>query len=155
MADRLDAVIKACVSDLGLDLEAVEMTSGGRHRRLLVAVDADGGVGIDVIARVTRALSAELDADDSIMGPAAYTLEVTSRGVDRPLTEPRHWRRNTDRLVRVRLTDETVTEGRIGASDDTGVDLMTKAAARRIDYADIASAVIQAELSKPPAGEDD
>jgi ribosome maturation factor RimP len=151
--NRLDEIVRDCVTGLGLDLEAVELTSGGKRRRLLVAVDTDGGVGIDVITQATRALSEALDTSD-VMGPAQYTLEVTSRGIDRPLTAPRHWRRNEGRLVRVRLADETATnpvvEGRIGASDDTGVELVTKAAVRRHDYADIASAVIQAELNAQP-----
>ncbi len=154
MSEALEAVVEACVTDLGLDLEAVELSSGGRRRLLRVAVDADGGVGIDDIADVTRALSVVLDADDSVMGPAPYTLEVTSRGVDRPLTEPRHWRRNAERLVRVRLVEGDVIEGRIGPSDDTGVDISTRSADRRIDYADIESAIIQAELNKPTTGKD-
>lgn len=158
MAEACEAVVKACVTELGFDLEAVELSSGGKRRVLRVAIDADGGVGIDEITTATRALSDVLDADDAVMGPAPYTLEVTSRGVDRPLTEPRHWRRNSGRVVRVRLIEGTaserrlkssVTEGRIGPSDGSGADLITKAGTRRIDYADIESAVIQAELIKP------
>lgn len=149
MSEALEAVIEACVTDLGFDLEAVELSSGSKRRLLRVAIDADGGVGIDDITTATRALSEVLDADDSVMGPAPYTLEVTSRGVDRPLTAPRHWRRNADRLVRVRLTEGEVVEGRIGPSNDTGADLITKSASRRIDYADIESAVIQAEFTMP------
>jgi ribosome maturation factor RimP len=151
MTDSLEQAVQACVTELGFDLEALELTSGGKKRLLRVAIDADDGVGIDDITDATRALSVVLDADDALMGPAPYTLEVTSRGVDRPLTEPRHWRRNAGRKVRARMGDDTVVEGRIGDSDDAGVDLVTKAATRRIDYADVESAVIQAELTKPPA----
>lgn len=149
MADTIETVVENCVTQLGFDLEAVELTSGGKRRMLRVAIDADGGVGIDDITAATRALSEVLDADDAVMGPAAYTLEVTSRGVDRPLTAPRHWRRNADRLVRVRLVEGDVLDGRVGPSDDTGVDLLTKADSRRIEYADIESAIIQPELIKP------
>lgn len=149
MADTIETVVENCVTQLGFDLEAVELTSGGKRRMLRVAIDADGGVGIDDITAATRALSEVLDADDAVMGPAAYTLEVTSRGVDRPLTAPRHWRRNADRLVRVRLSEGDVLDGRVGPSDDTGVDLLTKADSRRIEYADIESAIIQPELIKP------
>lgn len=148
MTDPLDALVERTVSELGLDLEAVEQSSGGKRKVLRIAVDADGGVGIDDITAATRALSAALDVDD-VMGPAPYTLEVTSRGIDRPLTAPRHWRRNAGRLVRVRLTDDTVTEGRIGESDDAGADLITKSATRRLTYEEIAHAVIQAELARP------
>lgn len=158
MAEAFERVVEACVTELGFDLESVELSSGGKRRLLRIAIDADGGVGIDDIAAATRALSEALDADDALMGPSPYTLEVTSRGVDRPLTAPRHWRRNIERLVRVRLAEGTasedrlssaVAEGRVGPSDDTGVDLITKANTHRIDYADIESAVIQAELTKP------
>lgn len=146
--DRIEPLVSSTVAALGLDLEALELTPSGNRRKLLVAVDTDGGVGIDEITQVTRELSVALDADD-VMGEQPYTLEVTSRGISRPLTLPRHWRRNSGRLVRVRLTDETVTEGRIGDSDDDGVDLVTKRETRRVAYADITSAVIQAELNPP------
>lgn len=154
MSEALEAVIEGCVTELGFDLEAVELSSGSKSRLLRIAIDADGGVGIDDIARATRALSEVLDADDAVMGPAPYTLEVTSRGVDRPLTAPRHWRRNADRLVQIRLVESEVVEGRIGPSDDTGADIVTKSASRRIEFADIESALIHAELNKPSTGKD-
>ena len=60
---------------------------------LRVAVDKDGGVTLDDVADATREVNRVLDGSD-VMGEQPYTLEVTSRGVDRPLTLPRHWRRN-------------------------------------------------------------
>jgi len=150
MADittRLRPVVERCVDGLGLDLERLDIRTSGKNRLVRVAVDTDGGVGIDDITRATRAVSAALD-DDGSMGEAPYTLEITSRGADQPLTLPRHWRRNHDRLVRVVRTDGDVVEGRIGASDDTGVDLMTKKSQMRLDYADIESAVVQIELNR-------
>jgi len=85
-----------------IDLEAVKVTSAGRRVVLRIVVDADGGVSLDDIAEVSREVSAKLDANNA-MGEAPYTLEVTSPGVDRPLTQPRHWRRATGRLVVVPL----------------------------------------------------
>ena len=85
---------------LDLDVEAVELTPAGKRRVLRVAVDGDDGVTLDDVADATREVSEVLDASD-VMGEQPYTLEVTSRGVDRPLTLPRHWRRNADRLVKV------------------------------------------------------
>jgi len=144
----LTPVVERCVSRLGLDLEHLDVRTSGKNRLVRVAVDRDGGVGIDDITQATRELSAALD-DDGTMGEAPYTLEVTSRGVDRPLTLPRHWRRNADRLVRVVLHDGDVVEGRIGPSDDTGVDLLSKkAGTRRLEYAEVASALIQVELNR-------
>lgn len=150
MTDRLETLVEDCVSALGLDVEAVELSSGGRRRVLRIAVDADGGVGIDAITDATRALSEALDASD-VMGSGAYTLEVTSRGVERPLTQPRHWRRNAGRLARATLTDDTTVEGRIGESDDEGVELTAKKGSTRIPYDQIVTALVQTELNRKDA----
>src|SRR5689334_20703224 len=98
---------------LGLDVEAVELTPAGKRRVLRIAVDKDGGVSLDDVAAATRAINDVLDATDAL-GEQPYTLEVTSRGVDRPLSLPRHWRRNASRLVKVTLADGSVVTGRIG-----------------------------------------
>lgn len=147
MTDHISDVVSPVVAGLGLDLEAVELSGQGPQRRLRIAVDGDQGVDLDTIADVTRAVSAELDATD-VLGDAPYTLEVTSRGVDRPLTAPRHWRRNTDRLVRVRTVEGESFLARIGGSDDEGVDLLVKGEATRYPYADIERAVIEIELNR-------
>lgn len=150
MTDSLETLVETTVSSLGLDLEALELTPAGKKRVLLVAVDRDGGVGIDDITDATRALSEVLDSTE-VMGEQPYTLEVTSRGVDRPLTQPRHWRRNEGRLVRLRLVaDDSSVDGRIGASDDSGVDIVGRATTRYA-YADITSALVQIELNRKDA----
>ena len=84
------------VSAAGLELESVRVGRAGRRSLLRVVVDTDQGVSLDDIALVSRAVAAEVDASD-LMGPGPYTLEVSSPGVDRPLTEPRHWRRASGR----------------------------------------------------------
>jgi len=150
MTDRLETLVSDCVTALGLDVEAVELSSGGRRRVLRIALDADGGIGIDHITDATRALSEALDSSD-VMGSQPYTLEVTSRGVERPLTSPRHWRRNAGRLVRVTLDDDMTLDGRIGASDDNGVELTTKKDATRIAYDQIVTALVQTELNRKDA----
>jgi ribosome maturation factor RimP len=150
MTDRLESLVEQCVSAVGLDVEAVELSSGGRRRVLRIAVDADGGVGIDTITDATRALSEALDASD-VMGSQPYTLEVTSRGVERPLTLPRHWRRNAGRLARATLTDDTTVEGRIGESDDEAVELTVKKGSTRIPYDQIVTALVQTELNRKDA----
>ncbi len=149
MTDRLETLVASCVSALGLDVEAVELREGGRRKVLRIALDTDGGIGIDHITQATRALSEALDNSD-VMGSDPYTLEVTSRGVERPLTLPRHWRRNAGRLVRVTLEDETL-DGRIGDSDETGVDLTTKKDTTRIAYDQIVTALVQTELNRKDA----
>jgi ribosome maturation factor RimP len=150
MTDSLEPLVDTTVAALGLDLEALELTPAGRKRVLRVAVDRDGGVGIDHIIDATRALSEVLDTTD-VMGEQPYTLEVTSRGVDRPLTLPRHWRRNEGRLVRLRLADdESSVDGRIGTSDDTGVEIQGRTTTRYA-YTDITSALVQTELNRKDA----
>ena len=147
MTDSLETLVESTVTSLGLDLEALDLTPAGNKRVLRIAVDRDGGVGIDHITDATRALSEVLDSSD-VMGEQPYTLEVTSRGVDRPLTEPRHWRRNEGRLVRLRLEgDDSSVDGRIGASDDTGVEILGRATTRYA-YSDITSALVQVELNR-------
>ena len=146
-SSRISDALRDPLSGLGLDLEAVELTPAGKKRVLRVAVDKDGGVTLDDIAEATRAVSEELD-DEDLMGEQAYTLEVTSRGVDRPLTEPRHWRRNHDRLVRVSLHDGRQVTGRVGASDDAGVTLDVSGAEQRLAYGDVAKALVQIEFNR-------
>ena len=99
---ELEALLAPVMRAVGLDLESVRIGTAGRRRLLRVIVDADGGVSLDDIALVSREVSARLDGTGA-MGDAPYTLEVSSPGVDRPLTEPRHWRRAAGRLVRVPL----------------------------------------------------
>ena len=97
-AERIVGLLEPAVAAMGMDLEDVRITSAGRRRLLRIVVDADGGVSLDDIALVSRELSATLDRA-AAMGEASYTLEVSSPGVDRPLTEPKHWRRAVGRMV--------------------------------------------------------
>jgi ribosome maturation factor RimP len=147
-SSRIADALRDPLSDLGLDLEAVELTPAGKKRVLRVAVDKDGGVTLDDIADATRAVSGHLD-DDELMGEQAYTLEVTSRGVDRPLTEPRHWRRNRSRLVKVSLRDGGQVTGRVTDSDDTGATLDVSGSVERLEYDAVAKALVQIEFNRP------
>jgi ribosome maturation factor RimP len=135
------------LEELGLDLEAVEMTPAGKRRVLRIAVDKDGGVSLDDVAAATRAINETIDASDA-MGEHPYTLEVTSRGVDRPLTEPRHWRRNRSRLVKVTLVDGTAVTGRIGDADEEQVSLDVDGVARAVPYTDVKKALVQIEFNR-------
>jgi ribosome maturation factor RimP len=151
--DRITAAVTDPLGALGLDLEAVELTPAGKRRLLRVAVDRDGGVTLDDIAEATREVSRAIDEADA-MGEAPYTLEVTSRGVDRPLTMPRHWRRNHDRLVKVTTTaGETIT-GRIGPSDDDRVTLDVSGRPRTLGYLEVAKALVQVEFNRRSRSDD-
>ncbi|GGF38526.1 ribosome maturation factor RimP [Marmoricola endophyticus] len=148
-SDELTALLATPVEALGLDLEAVEVTSAGKRRLLRVAVDKDGGVSMDDVADATRAVNEVLEARDTLpgLGAAAYTLEVGSPGVGRPLSLPRHWRRNTDRLVKTRLTDGETLTGRVRQAGETSVRLDVSGTDREIAYADVARATVQVEFA--------
>ncbi|GAA2902127.1 ribosome maturation factor RimP [Streptosporangium fragile] len=152
--DRLMKLLEPVVGAEGLDLEDVTVTPAGKRRLLRVVVDRDGGVSLDDVAQVSHAVSAALDAGDA-MGNAPYVLEVSSPGVDRPLTEPRHWRRATKRLVKADLRDGTTAEGRIVATDDDGVELDVDGVRRRIDYQDLTRGRVQVEFRRFDDAEDD
>jgi ribosome maturation factor RimP len=132
----------------GLDLEEVQVSTAGRRRVVRVLVDKDGGVSLDDIAEATTLVSAALDATD-VLGEGAYTLEVTSPGVDRPLSAPRHWRRNVDRLVKVTPRTGEVFTGRILAVDDTAATIDVDGVHTRVPYADVAKARIEIEFNRP------
>ncbi|WP_027863415.1 ribosome maturation factor RimP [Marmoricola sp. URHB0036] len=145
--DRLAEELSGPIDALGLDLEAVDLTSAGKRRVLRVAIDKDGGVTMDDIADATREVSRVLD-DTSVMGEQAYTLEVSSPGVDRPLTLPRHWRRNAGRLVKVNPVEGEPVTGRITATDEQGAVLDVEGTEQRIAYADVKKAKVQIEFKR-------
>ncbi len=147
ITDRLTVVLAAPVEALGLDLEAVDLSKAGKRSVLRVAVDKDGGVDMDDIAEATKAVSDVLD-DSDLMGNGAFTLEVSSPGVDRPLTLPRHWRRNETRLVKVDLVEGDPVTGRIVASDESGATLDVGGTERVIAYGAISRAKIQIEFKR-------
>jgi ribosome maturation factor RimP len=115
---------------------------------LRVAVDKDGGVTLDDVAEATREVSRVLDESDT-MGEQPYTLEVTSPGVDRPLTLPRHWRRNAGRLVKVITGDGGTMVGRVVSADEDEARIETDGGVRTLRYADVAKAHVQVELNRP------
>jgi ribosome maturation factor RimP len=161
---RLAGWIEPVVGAAGYDLEELVVTPAGRRSVVRVVVDRDEGVTLDDIAEVSRAVSAVLDENDGDLGRSPYVLEVTSPGVDRPLTEPRHWRRNTGRLVTVPIGGEQVT-ARVTAVDDSGVTLAVEAkgkpgakkrapVARQVPWAQVGTGRVQVEFGRPGAGED-
>jgi ribosome maturation factor RimP len=147
----LEPVVREAVARTGFELEDFDLVRAGRRQLVRVTVDAEDGVGLDDIATVSRAVSAVLDEHDHLLA-GSYTLEVTSPGVDRPLTQPRHWRRNRLRLVRFRIGGAEQL-GRVGDSDDEGVTMLVDGALRRVRYADVEHAVVELEFNQPPAAE--
>jgi len=148
---RIADTIRPVVTASGMDLESVRVSAAGRRRLLRVVVDSDRGVSLDDAAAVSRELSSMLDRLE-VMGDFPYTLEVSSPGVDRPLTEPRHWRRATGRLVTVTLTHrdlhgETLT-GRVVQADAEGVILDTEGVHSRFSYDVLGPGAIQVEFGR-------
>lgn len=145
--DRLSEVLVDPLAAVGLDVEAIDLTPAGKRRLLRVAVDKDGGVTMDDITDATREVSRLLDGSD-VMGEHPYTLEVTSPGTERPLTLPRHWRRNESRLVKITAADGKAFVGRIVGSDDLGATLEVDGEKREVAYADVAKARIEIEFNR-------
>jgi ribosome maturation factor RimP len=154
LAEQLEPMVAGAVRDTGLELEELNVASAGRRRLVRVIVDTPDGAALDLdaVADVSRAVSAALDDADDLLG-GAYTLEVSSPGLDRPLTLPRHWRRARLRLVKARTTDGAELVGRVGDADERGVTLLVDGTRRHVDFGKIDRAVVQVEFSEPPATE--
>ena len=166
---RLAGWIEPVVGAAGYDLEELVVTPAGRRSVVRVVVDRDTGVTLDDIAEVSRAVSEALDGNDDGMGRTPYVLEVTSPGADRPLTEPRHWRRKVGRLVAVGVGPQAAVApvtGRITAVDDAGVTLGVEAPGkpgarkrppqpRQVPWEQLGSGRVQVEFGRADAGPED
>lgn len=151
--EALLEVLRSPLASSGLDVEAVEISTAGRRRVVRVLVDKDGGVTLDDLAVASTLVSDGLDASD-VLGDRPYTLEVTSPGIDRPLTAPRHWRRNVGRMVSVSRLDGGSVTGRIQEAGVEFAVLDVGGAAERVEYTEVARARIQVEFNhRPPPPE--
>src|SRR6266545_4389357 len=152
--ERLEDFLQPIVARFGCDLEAVELSPSGRRRQLRILVDRDGGVTMDDLAEVTREVSKALDGPEDVMGEligdASYTMEMSSPGVDRPLTLPRHWRRNVGRLVTVTPAGDKAGrfKGRIVSAGDETAVLTVEGEDREIRYDEVAKAKAEVEFNR-------
>ena len=151
-AGDLRAVLEPVVAAAGFELDALDVRATGRRQTVRLVVDSDTGAGLDDIAKVSRAASEALDRQEHLVG-GSYTLEVTSPGVDRPLTTPRHWRRAHLRLVAVRPHEGAPFTGRVGPAGDGSVTLLVDGTVRDVRYADVAHAAVEVEFAPPPQAE--
>ena len=123
--------------------------------RITVVADGDSPLDLETVAELSRAASERLDSLDT--GAGTYVLEVTSPGVDRPLTTEKHFRRARGRRVEIELADGGTLTARLGAAVDGVVELVVRAGrdwtVRRVPLTDIRKAVVQVEFSAPSAAE--
>ena len=149
---QLPGVLTPILAQFDLELEAVEVIPAGKRQLLRVVVDGDGATGtgplLDDLAEASKALSAALDSTDAT-GSAAYTLEVSSRGVNRPLERPAHWRRNRGRLASVTTTDGNSVVGRIVSADEQTVQLEVDGSVHELALGEVSKALVQIELNRP------
>lgn len=155
--DKLSTLLQPVLGDHGLELDRLEVTSVGRRRLIRITVDGDGpnGTGplLDDITSASQAISRMLD-DANYGGSAPYTLEVSSRGVSKPLTEPKHFRRNTGRLVKVQV-DGVERTGRILSLEDDNLSLDVNGSVQVMKLSEVRKAVVQVELNRPAPDLDD
>ncbi|MYS37633.1 ribosome maturation factor RimP [Streptomyces sp. KhCrAH-43] len=159
-SERLRGLVEPLVSAEQLELEEIEVSRAGRRRVLRIVVDSDEGVELDACAELSRSISAKLDETDA-MGEDEYVLEVSSPGADRPLTEHRHYVRNTGRLARLTLREGGELVARILGVDEDGLDLEVpgvkgrKPTARRIAFDEIAKARVELEFNRKDKKEEE
>ena len=143
LRDQIFELVEPLVSKAGLVLEEVQVQTPGKHRFVTVIVDSETGLNLDQVTDASRLIGEAMDGA-SFMGDAPYTLEVTSPGVDRPLTAPRHWRKNVDRLVKIIKLDGQICKGRIESAteDEVKLDCCTVA------FTDVKRATIEVEFNR-------
>ncbi|MFI5779898.1 ribosome maturation factor RimP [Nocardia sp. NPDC051570] len=162
--ERVSQLVAGLVERRGFDLEDVAITAAGRSQtRVKIVVDNDSGVDLDEIAALSFEVSEVFDEAEDF-GETEYLLEVTTPGIDRPLTAPRHWRRARGRKVQVTLRSGAPTpensdrfDARVGAATETEVALVLGGKRKphrvTVPLADIDRAVVQVEFSPPGAAE--
>lgn len=140
---QVAAAITPAIESLGFYLEDINITSAGKRSMLTVIVDGDTHLSLDQVTVATKAIS-EIVENLPTLGNNPFTLEVTSPGLDRPLTKPRHWRKNQDRLIKIILNDGKEINGRIKDSTESSVNVDEHV----INYADIKRATLEIEFKK-------
>ena len=141
--EEISAAITPALSDLGFYLEDITITSAGRRSMLTVIVDGDTHLSLDQVTVATKAVS-EIVENIQSLGQAPFTLEVTSPGLDRPLTKPRHWRKNIDRLVKIVLLDGKEVKGRVKDATEISATVDEQV----VKFSDIKHATLEIEFKQ-------
>ncbi len=157
-AQQLTDLLQPRLEARGLDVEDIKTTKAGKKSQVIIRIDGDRRPSSDVLEEVSDDISAffdELEAVGELSFGAGYTLEVSTPGVDLPLTAPRHWRRNKGRKVTFNRGDDKSHTARIGAlnADEDAVVLITSeknevhTEVERLE--NIAHAVVEIEFAQP------
>jgi ribosome maturation factor RimP len=147
-AKALRSLAEPIVAGLDCDLEDVVIRQAGKRRLVRIVVDHhSGGLTLDLVASISRGISRELD-ESTLLGNNAFVLEVTSPGVDRPLSLPRHWSRAVGRLVAVTARSGDIVVGRVLSADETHAVLDVDGTDTTVAYEDVARAVVQVEFTR-------
>jgi ribosome maturation factor RimP len=151
LKDQISELVTPAVSDQGFYLEDVHVATPGSHRIVTFIVDGDASLNLDQVTTVSRVISELLD-EAPFMGETPFTLEVTSPGVDRPLTQPRHFAKNVDRLLKIVKVDGSDVTGRILSNTDKDVTLTVtvkkETVEQTVSLSDIKRAVVEIEFNR-------
>jgi ribosome maturation factor RimP len=154
LTQSITDLITPAVAEAGFFLEEVQIASPGSHRIVTCVVDGPTPLNLDQVTVASRVISEILDSAE-FMGETPFTLEVTSPGVDRPLTQPRHWTKNLTRLIKVTLSDGAVIIGRLTEFDEVSAKLVENIKGRikehKVAFADIKRAVVEIEFNRKDA----
>lgn len=157
LTQAITDLISPAVSEAGFILEEVQIASPGSHRIITCVVDGQTPLNLDQVTVASRLISELLDTAE-FMGETAFTLEVTSPGIDRPLTHPRHWRKNLTRLIKVTLLDGSTTIGRLTEFNESNAILVENIKGRikehSIAFADIKRAVVEIEFNRKESSDE-
>jgi len=150
LVQTIQEALTPALESAGFFLEEVQVTSAGNRRIVTCIVDGEKGLNLDEVTSASREIAALLE-EAPFMGETAFTLEVTSPGVDRPLTLPRHWKKNVTRLVRIVLLNGEVVTGRITGSADSSVNLVAEGKVAKeinVQFNEIKRAVVEIEFNR-------
>jgi ribosome maturation factor RimP len=139
--EDISAAITPALEALGFYLEDVTIISAGRRSMLTIIVDGDTHLSLDQVTSATKAIGEIVESVQSL-GETPFTLEVTSPGLDRPLTKVRHWQKNINRLVKVVLQDGSEIKGRIKDVNEVSARVDEK----NINYSDVKRATLEIEF---------
>ena len=139
--EEISAAIRPIIEASGNYLEELTITTAGKVKILTVIVDSDSHLNLDQVTAVTKEISETIESLPAL-GDSTFTLEVSSPGLDRPLTKPRHWRKNLERLAKVTMQSGSVIEGRIGEATESTVLVGDE----KVSFEDIKRAVLEIEF---------